>query len=689
MVGKRALVHGLLALGVAIFVLRLVPYDQELATRLVAAALTREALTELPLPEPPPREVPKDQLPKVRLEVEATHVLAKTIQQSVVAARGFRVVQNGASVVIKIRMREHLSGLEIHASHVMPPDPEKIWQHSRRLPTPWSALPPLVAIIFALATRRVVLAIFTGTLVGSFIFLVGSGSPDPGVLSGLSFYLLAGAWAIFKALAQYVLGAATSTFTLYVLGFTFALCGMVAVANRAGGNKGIVLAIAGVATNARRMRLATGLMGLAIFFEDYANAIVVGRTARPLTDAMRISREKLAYLVDSTSAPVASIALVSTWIGWEVGLFQSVADAVGIATRGYQIFLQAVPFRFYCFFTLIFLFASTLLRRDYGPMLTAERRAFHEGLLVRPGAKPLTSGTGEKLKPAPGVVPRWWITGIPILVLLLAVLVGMIVNGANHRSLRSLPFELSWIYLRDCFAHGDNGPVLLFAALLGTVCVVFLARTRRAPVKVTTEQFARTKQKPILSYKDISLTWLVGGWASVYALVILVTAKALQNVCDDLSTSAYLVALVGENLPFWLLPICVFLLSSGVAFATGTSWGTMGILIPAVGPLAYHLGGMDLMVLVLASVLDGAIFGDHCSPISDTTIMSSLSSECDHVDHVRTQGPYALTCMLIAGVVGYLGVSFGFSSWFSLLFGTVLIVAILLLVGKDPEREAL
>ncbi|MCA9664724.1 MAG: hypothetical protein KC503_04020, partial [Myxococcales bacterium] len=582
-----------------------------------------------------------------------------------------QVVDGGTPRRLVIHLGAEPHRVTAHATYRDARGKIKPYKGSRRLPTPLSPLPPLVAIALALSTRRVITSILLGTIVGAAL-TVGTAQADPGFAGWL--------WAIFKSpwegIAGYLWAATSSTFTLYVLSFTFFLCGMVGIAGRAGGNQGLVNAIAGVATNARRTRLATCLMGMVIFFEDYANAIVVGQTARPLTDAKNISREKLAYLVDSTAAPVAGLALVSTWIGWEVGLFQGVADELGLVQRGYQIFLTALPMRFYCLLTLVFVFGSTLMRRDFGPMLTAERRAFHEGLLSRPGAKPLASGADDRLDPAPSAVPRWWLTGLPIIVLLSAVIIGMVVDGGRHHGMADVPFEWSWQYMRDAFSHGDNGPVLLYAGVIGTLLAALLARFSRA----------KEGKGPVLEVPDVGRAFFAGGWASVPALAILITAKALQGTCEDLSTSAYLVAVVGRDAPAWLLPLGVFLIAAGVAFATGTSWGTMGILIPAVGPLAYHLGGSTLMVMVLASVLDGAIFGDHCSPISDTTIMSSLSSQCDHIDHVRTQAPYALATMSVAATCGYLAVSLGMSNGLSLALGAGVIIALLLLVGRDPEK---
>jgi Na+/H+ antiporter NhaC len=681
--GKRVAM-ALAAISLAMLVVYSIPTDRSVAQGLVAASLTRKALAALPLPTAPAVGSGTRLTPLVHLQITGPAELVDEVHRTAAAGRGYTTTSASARSEwgrLRIHCAANGQGMDLVASLSRASSEIHRWEGAQRWPTPWSILPPLIAIIFAIITRQVLGSMLFGAFIGALIYLLGDGR------TSLALAVPAATW---RTIAQYLVGVVTDSSSLHVLGFTFSLCGLVGLANRAGGNAGIVNAFSGLTSTPRRTRVATSLMGLAVFFDGYANAIVVGQTARPLTDAMRISREKLAYLVDSTAAPVAGLAIVSTWVGWEVGLFQSVAMEVGLQMRGYEMLIRALPFRFYCLFGLIFVALSTLLRRDFGPMLSAERRAFAGNGLWRPGSSPLTMGRAGAMQPPGGIYPRWWLTAAPVLLVLLLILVGTTWQGSAHPALATTPFEWSWHHIQLCFIHGDGGSVLFGSALLGSIFAALLARLPRRFAHVSPTQDnpggSKTTGPPLLGLRDAWAAWFAGGRACAPALAILIAAKVLQASCDDLSTASLLVGLVAGGVPDWLLPLATFVVAATVAFGTGTSWGTMGILVPTVGPLAFHVGGPELMLIVLASILDGAVFGDHCSPISDTTIMASLSSQCDHIDHVRTQAPYALVAMTVAGIVGYLGVSAGLSSLQALVAGTAAIAGLLLLVGSDPER---
>ncbi len=532
--------------------------------------------------------------------------------------------------------------------------------------TAWSLFPPVAAILVAIISGHLILGLSLSILAGGFLASLG----EP------LYYLPI--IALQKSLIGYVWTPLESSFQLYILAFTAGLIGMVRVTTLSGGNLGIANVLARRAEGARSTRLAAFFMGLAIFFDDYANSIVVGSTLRPIADRFRVSREKLAYIVDSTAAPIAGIAIISTWIGYEVSLFQDLMTDLKTGLSGYQLFFNALPLRFYCLLTLTFVLLSAYLRRDYGPMLAAERRAQTTGQVMRPGATPMTGRAQDEIGPVEGVRPVWWAAVLPVLLVIVCVIGGMAFDTWNHERVLAARRDyglMSSAFWSACFSNANTAQVLFVAAMLGSALAIAIAITRRQ-----VETGAR-----VISVGDAVSTWargIVGVW---YAIVILILAWAIKEVCADAGTSTYLTAALSPLISPGLLPLLIFLLAALVAFSIGTSWTTMAILIPTVVPLAHAVGGLPLTILAAAAVLDGAIFGDHCSPISDTTVMASIASSCDHLDHVKTQLPYALTTMSVAGIFGYLGTALIYPGWVGLVLGLITIPIILLAIGKNPD----
>lgn len=536
-----------------------------------------------------------------------------------------------------------------------------------RLPSGFSLLPPMLAILFAFFFQRIGLALLAGILVGGLMV------EDYAVVPGVS-----------RALVDYLWSTASDPLNLYVYGFTVGLIGTVNVCVAMGGMQGVIQLMAGWARGARSTQVATALMGLAVFFDDYANSVVVGGAARPLTDAHRISREKLAYIVDSTAAPVAGLAVVSTWIGIEVKTFAEALDVIGphagVAASGYGFFFQVLPYRFYCLFALALVFIVGIMGRDFGPMLNAERRARRGS--AEPSALDDEADGGRRVDVKTGAPPRWWNGVIPVVLVLGVTLLGSAWFGAG--SLIQAGQEFSWLSMSDLgdafVAAGaeDYTFVMLFvASVVGTVSVFALALAQR-----------------ILTFRECASAWFRGVLAMLPAIAILVLAMSIRGAVNDLMAAEVMVALLGNITPL-VLPLVIFLLAGIVAFATGTSFATILLLVPVAIPLAAGLtaGHPDqalLLALVGASVLDGAIFGDHCSPISDTTVMSSVASGCDHVSHVRTQIPYAVLAMLVAALAGYLMVAWtgGGAFWLTYPIGGMIFVGILRWFGSDPGAAA-
>ncbi|MEN8006445.1 MAG: Na+/H+ antiporter NhaC family protein [Candidatus Krumholzibacteriota bacterium] len=518
-----------------------------------------------------------------------------------------------------------------------------------------SVVPPVLAIGMALVTRQVVVALVLGVYCGS---LIVTGNPGS---------------AFLRVGDTYLVGALADDSHAAILMFSSILGGMVGVLSRSGATEGVVHWLTSRIAGRRGGQASTAIMGTVIFFDDYANTLLVGNTMRPWTDRLKISREKLAYLVDSTAAPVATVAVISTWVGFEVGLIQEAMTRLGQGGHAYTFFLQSIPYSYYPILTLLFVYLVAITGRDFGPMRQAELRAFHKGQVIRPGARPASDVPlpDDELVPGYGGDPAHpMLAGIPILSVILTTALGIFFNGRMVARAAGTASPS----LREILNSADSFAVLTWAALIGALLAIGLVVGSRR-----------------LSLSDALDGFIDGVKAMVIAVTILLLAWSLSAICDKLGTAHYLVEVSRQVLSARLLPLVVFVLAAAVSFATGTSWGTMAILMPLVYPLGHALPveaglpaatALHIHLAAVSAVLAGAVFGDHCSPISDTTILSSLASGSDHVDHVKTQMPYAVTVAAIAAVCGYLPVGFGFSPWLSLAFGVGAVVAVVWRFGK-------
>jgi Na+/H+ antiporter NhaC len=528
------------------------------------------------------------------------------------------------------------------------------------IPAWLSIVPALIAIIVALVFRQVIPALFLGIWIGA------------KVTYGLT---LSSVWyGLLDTTATYALAALDDSGHLSVILFSLMIGGMVGIISKNGGTAGIVDRIVGLASTAKRGQLTTGVLGVAIFFDDYANTLIVGNTMRPVTDRLRISREKLAYIVDSTAAPVATIALVTTWIGFEVGLIESAVSRIeGLDQSAYAIFLRSIAYSFYPLLAVLFVFVVAATGRDFGPMLHAERRARASGAVRRPGAHVGESPDEAREREPKADKPKRALNAvIPVLVLVLGTFVGIYVTGAAG----SAP-DAS---LHDIIGNGDSYAAMIWASLLAVVVAA-----------------AMTLGQRILDLAEVVDAWYAGVRSMLLAIIILVLAWTLSGVNEALHTGDFLVSVLGDTLPPALIPALVFVLSAFTAFATGSSWGVMGIMMPLVVPLTWAVmaaGGLTsspehlpILYAAIAAVMAGAVWGDHCSPISDTTILSWLASSCDHIDHVRTQLPYALTVGGVSMVVCTLPAGYGVPWWLVLPLAAVVLLLGLRLFGQPVEDQ--
>ena len=532
-------------------------------------------------------------------------------------------------------------------------------------PSRTSLLPPLFAIALAILLRKPVIALAIGVLTGTFLAAGREGASILG--SAVS--------APIDFVHPYFTTELVDSGRYHIIGFVVAMLAMIGVVSRSGGIQGLMDRVSNLATSVRRTQMATYGMGLLVFFDDYTNTILCGSTMRPLADRFRISREKLSYLVDSTAAPVAGLMIVSTWIAFEVSTFENQLPAAGLlSSDGYAVFLETLPYRFYCLLTLFFVGLVAFTGRDFGPMLTAERRARSTGQLLRPGGQPMVSEEGTALETAPGLRPAAWRALVPLLAFL-GVTVFQILNtgGAFGGEIENV---VSIHGLTAVLGEASTSKALFQGSLLGLVLAVGIA--------LFGGMGGETFRAAWTTLRSMGI-----------AIVILYLAWMVAAVCATLGTAPYLTALLGDSMHPALLPAILFLLSALVSFATGTSWGTMGILLPLVVGLSFTLGqgsevgGHLLMVMSIGAVLEGSIFGDHCSPISDTTVLSSVACAADHVDHVRTQAPYALATMGVGMVFGYLPAAFlGLSPYVGLLLGAGALTAMLFLLGRKADEPA-
>ena len=534
------------------------------------------------------------------------------------------------------------------------------------MPGWFSLLPPLVAIILALLFREVVTALFAGVWLGS--------------LAVAGFNPLTATWRLIDTFAVPALGDTDGGHTQIVV-FSLLLGGMVGIIARNGGTMGIVEAVAPFARTTVRGKLATWAAGLAIFFDDYANTLIVGTTMRPITDRLKISREKLAYLVDSTAAPVAALVPISTWVGYEISLIsdglriaseQSPEHAAALITASpFAIFLHTIPYLFYPLLALYFVFLTSVMDRDLGPMAEAERRAASGRGLHRVGAQLTSDTSAHIMDPKEGTKHRWWNAGVPVLTVVVVVLLGLYSTGRAGAGADAS--------LMDVFGAADPFATLLWGSLAGCLMALLLSAAQG-----------------VLSITEGIDAWLGGVRAMVIAMVILVLAWSLGSVTEQIGTAQYLASVLTGKVTLHLLPVIVFATAAAMSFATGTSWGTMAILLPLVIPLTVSLGGdagfdggtqYSILLGAISSVLAGSIFGDHCSPISDTTVLSSTASACDHVDHVRTQLPYALLVAGVGMLVGDIGTAYGLPNWIALTSGAAILFLVLRFFGEKVHEE--
>lgn len=526
----------------------------------------------------------------------------------------------------------------------------------------WSVLPPLLAVLLAMITRRIILSLLVGVFAAALVL------SDGNLLD-----------AAIRFIADDLKSTLIKTNNLLIFAFTLLMGAMVGIIHRNGGMRGLVALLHPLATDRRRGQAVTWVMGLLIFFDDYANTLLLGTTFRPVTDRLKISRAKLAYIVDSTAAPVAGIAILSTWVAGEVGFIASGLENVGIQNSqqiGFVIFVETIFYRFYPLLALLFVGMVAWTGRDFGPMRRAEQQAAM-GLDLSTYSTHLgTDALQDQSLPSAGSAH---LAVVPIVVLIVTLIASLVITG--------LPDPLERVSLWQVIGDADAFGSLVWASTAGCLTATLLTLLERNNSLTTIFQAACRGAG--LMFPALVVLWLA------WTLAELSAPGDQTHPAGGLGTAVYLANLLGDAISLAWLPTLVFLLAAAVAYCTGTSWGTMSILTPLVIQVAWKLigGGSEEIVhdpvfsASIGGVLAGSIFGDHCSPISDTTILSSRASGCDHMAHVWTQMPYALLVAVVSIAAGTIPVGFGVSLWFALPVSALLLVCLLWCFGRVPEED--
>lgn len=490
----------------------------------------------------------------------------------------------------------------------------------------WALVPPIVAIGLALITKEVYSSLFIGILMGGLLY------------SGFNFEM-----TITHIFEDGIIGVLSDSYNVGILVFLVILGTMVGLMNKAGGSAAFGQFAAKKIHSRVGAQLATILLGVLIFIDDYFNCLTVGSVMRPVTDKFKVSRAKLAYLIDATAAPVCIIAPISSWAAAVTGFVEG--------EDGFSIFIRAIPYNFYAILTIVMMVGMVVMKMEFGSMKTHEANAVKGDLYTTPG-RPYGLAKEELTETKGKVIDLL----IPIISLIICCVIGMLYTGGFF----------SGTDFVTAFSNSDASLGLTFGSFFGLVITIVLYQIRR-----------------VLSFSDCMACIPEGFKAMVPAILILTFAWTLKAMTDSLGADVYVAGLVESSASGLInfLPAIIFLVGCFLAFATGTSWGTFGILIPIVVAV-FQNSNPQLMIISISACMAGAVCGDHCSPISDTTIMASAGAQCEHVNHVSTQLPYAIVAAAVSFVT-YIVAGFVQTAWIALPVGIVLMLGVIFVMKNS------
>ena len=529
----------------------------------------------------------------------------------------------------------------------------------------FTLIPPIVAILLAFITKNVVISLFIGVLSGGFI------------LNLTGFNVFGALTQAFLDFINRALNSLSDPWNAGIVMQVLVIGGVINLVAKMGGAKAIAEALAKKAKTAKSAQLITWFLGICVFFDDYANSLIVGPIMRPVADKMKISRERLAFIIDATAAPIAGLAIISTWIGLEVSLISEGFESIGVEASGFGVFLQTIPYRFYNILILAFIVITIITLREFGPMRKAEISARKLKDLTNEEIA-VTSSHMDELEPKEGVKLSIWNAIVPIGALIISAIVAFYYSGyssimaGDDIAIKAIVTNspLSFKAILEVFAASDASIALLQSAIFSTVVAIVMA-----------------VWKKIFTISEAIEVWIDGMKGLIITGVILILAWSLGSVIKELGAAEYLVEALNGAIPAFLLPSLIFILGAIISFSTGSAYGTMSILMPLAIPLAYKINPeMSFVIVSTSAVLTGAIFGDHCSPISDTTILSSMGAGCSHIDHVKTQMWYALFVAAITILFGYIPAGFGLPIYIVLPMSCVALFIGVMIFGKKVEE---
>ena len=522
----------------------------------------------------------------------------------------------------------------------------------------FTLIPPIVAILLAFITKNVVISLFIGVLSGGFI------------LNLTGFNVFGALTQAFLDFINRALNSLSDPWNAGIVMQVLVIGGVINLVAKMGGAKAIAEALAKKAKTAKSAQLITWFLGICVFFDDYANSLIVGPIMRPVADKMKISRERLAFIIDATAAPIAGLAIISTWIGLEVSLISEGFESIGVEASGFGVFLQTIPYRFYNILILAFIVITIITLREFGPMRKAEISARKLKDLTNEEIA-VTSSHMDELEPKEGVKLSIWNAIVPIGALIISAIVAFYYSGyssimaGDDIAIKAIVTNspLSFKAILEVFAASDASIALLQSAIFSTVVAIVMA-----------------VWKKIFTISEAIEVWIDGMKGLIITGVILILAWSLGSVIKELGAAEYLVEALNGAIPAFLLPSLIFILGAIISFSTGSAYGTI--------PLAYKINPeMSFVIVSTSAVLTGAIFGDHCSPISDTTILSSMGAGCSHIDHVKTQMWYALFVAAITILFGYIPAGFGLPIYIVLPMSCVALFIGVMIFGKKVEEE--
>ena len=497
--------------------------------------------------------------------------------------------------------------------------------------TAWSLVPPLIAITLALVTKEVYSSLFIGVISGALLY------------TGFNFE-----GTVNHTFKDGVIAVLSDSYNVGILVFLVILGAMVQLMNKAGGSAAFGEWASKHIKTRVGAQLATIVLGVLIFIDDYFNCLTVGSVMRPVTDKHQVSRAKLAYLIDATAAPVCIIAPISSWAAAVSGFVKG--------ENGLKLFISSIPYNYYAILTIIMMVSLTIFKADFGPMAKHERNAIKGDIYTTPD-RPFENFAPEKPNTRGKVIDLV----IPIISLIVCCIIGMIYTGG---------FFDGGVSFIDAFANSDASVGLVYGSFFALVITVVLYLIRN-----------------VLSFKDCMDCVPEGFKAMVPAILILTFAWSLKAMTDSLGAKEFVAGLISDSAGDFMnfLPAIIFLIACFLSFATGTSWGTFGILIPIVVD-AFNGQDRSLMIIAISACMAGAVCGDHCSPISDTTIMASAGAQCNHVNHVSTQLPYALVAA-IASALTFLAAGFIRTAWISLIIGIAIMAVCIFVIKTLSDRK--